>query len=274
MMGRKCCILLGLLAGLAVSGCRDGDAPVAQPTVSATASASATASPTPSATPVPAGARSISEETDDFLFEYAYPAEVGNIPELATLLDSRLTRLRDELAGQAAEGREAARDNGFPYNKYSIGTEWQRVADLPDYLSLSAEVSSYTGGAHGNFGFDSLVWDKARAIALEPEAFFTSAEALDDALKDALCEDLQVERAKRRGEDAQVGGMFDECVTLADTTILLGSGGGKAFDRIGVQIGPYVAGPWAEGTYEFTFPVTEAVLDAVAEPYKDAFAVR
>ncbi len=272
MMGRNRCILLGLLAGLAVTGCNDGTAPVAQP--SASSGTSVTASPAPSATPVPAGARSISEETDDFLFEYAYPAEAGNIPELAKLLDSRLTRQRDRLAAQAVEGREAARDNGFPYNKYSIETLWERVADIPGYLSMSAEISSYTGGAHGNFGFDSLVWDKEQAIALEPEAMFTSPEALDAALKEPLCEDLQVERAKRRGEEYQAdsGGMFDECVALADTTILLGSGGGKKFDRIGVQIGPYVAGPWAEGTYEFTFPVTEKVLEAVTEPYKDAFA--
>ena len=37
----------------------------------------------------------------------------------------------------------------------------------------------------------------------------------------------------------------------------------KTFDRIGILIGPYVAGPYAEGSYEFTFPVDSAVIDAV-----------
>jgi len=275
MTGKVCRILFGqALAGLALVGCNDADMPVAQP--SARATASATATPSPSATPIPAGARSISDETDDFLFEYSYPAEAGNIPEFAALLDSRLTRMRDQLASQSAQAREDARGNGFPYNKYSIGMEWQTVADIPGYLSLSAEISSYTGGAHGNFGFDSLVWDKERAIALDPAAFFTSPEALDAALKEPLCEHLQAERAKRRGEETEdaARGMFDECVALADTTILLGSKGGGKFDRIGVLIGPYVAGPWAEGTYEFTLPVNAAVMEAVAEPYREAMSDR
>ena len=265
-------LLCQLAAGLTLIGCKDGSVPVSQPS----ATASAVATPLPSATPIPAGARSISDETDDFLFEFSYPAEAGNIPELAALLDARLNRMRDELASQSAEAREDARDNGFPYNKYSIGMEWELVADTPRFLSLSASMSSYTGGAHGNFGFDSLVWDKERAIALDPDAFFTSPAALDEALKEPVCEELQTERAKRRGDEAQdsARGMFDDCVALAETTILLGSSGGKSFDRIGVQIGPYVAGPWAEGTYEFTMPVNAAVMKAVAEPYREAFSIR
>lgn len=269
MKVKVCCIFVGLLAA---TGCRDTSVPDPQPSTDVTA----TATPTPSATPVPAGARSISEETDDFLFEYAYPAEAGNIPELAQLFDERLTDVRGQLAAQSVEGREAARDNGFPFNKYSVGTEWQVVAETPRFLSLSARISSYTGGAHGNFGFDALIWDKEAAIALDPAAFFASPEALDAALMEPVCEDLQAERASRRGEEVEAGGsgVFDECVSLADTTILLGSRSGRAFDRIGVMIGPYVAGPWAEGTYEFTLPVNDAVIEAVAEPYKDAFAVR
>ncbi len=222
------------------------------------------------------GARSVAEETDDFLFEYAYPAEAGNIPELAELLSARLATGRAELAAQSAEAREAAHDDGFPFNKYSSSTKWSVVADTPRFLSLSSAHESYTGGAHGIYGFGSLVWDREAGRAMQPDDFFTSLDALDEVLAGRFCEQLNGERARRRGEQVADGSddMFDQCVPLRETTVLLGSSNGRAFNRIGVQIGPYVAGPYAEGSFEFTFPVTPAVLEVVKEDYRSAFAAR
>jgi hypothetical protein len=59
---------------------------------------------------------------------------------------------------------------------------------------------------------------------------------------------------------------------MEDTVIFLGSAKGKAFDRIGVYYGPYVAGPYAEGDFEFTLPVSPAILAAVKPRYRAAFA--
>lgn len=226
--------------------------------------------------PQPGGARQVVEETETYLFEYSWPEEAGAIPELETLLERRLARGRASLASAALEGQQAARDNGFPFNKYSSGTEWQVVADLPDWLSLSATRSIYMGGAHPNYDFDGLVWDKGQARHLDPAAMFTSPDDLDAMLGDALCDQLAAERARRRGEEAPASSrdFFDACVSVEDTTILLGSRGGRKFDRIGIRIAPYVAGPYAEGDYEFTFPVTEAMLQTVRPQYRDAFAAR
>ena len=267
-------VSVALASVFALAACT-GEAPQeSSPTPAPTASA--TAIPTKDSAPKSAearasGARSVSEETDDFLFKYSYPAEAGNIPELAALLDRRLERSRASLASEAAQARDEARDSGFPYNKYSTEVAWEVVAETPEYLSLSADISSYSGGAHGDFGFDSLVWDKERSIALEPVAFFTSVEALGDALGERVCE-----RLNRRGEtvDPQSDDTFDQCVALDETTILLGSRSGRAFDRIGVQIAPYVAGPYAEGSYDLSFDVTEDIIEAVAPEYRDAFAAR
>ena len=268
---RKVCT--GLALTLLLAGCdwlAPEPEPTATPTPSPTASVTATASPTAN------GARSVEEETDDFRFEYAYPAEAGNVPELARVLDARLERLRVQLAEQSAQGRADARGNGFPFNKYSMQITWSVVADTPRFLSLSAETSSYTGGAHGNYGFDSMVWDKEGKQVLLPAEFFTSLSALEAVLGESLCQMLDAERAKRRGEEAEsmAEGPFGECVALSDTTLLLGSSNGRAFNRLGVMIGPYVAGPYAEGSWEFTLPVTAEVLATVKPEYRDAFAVR
>ena len=261
-------VLLGMVGASLLVSCRE-EAPAPDPAAIASPVATATAAATPSS-----GARTVEEETDDFLFEYAYPAEAGNIPALAALLDARLVRVREGLARDSRAAREDARDNGFPFNKYSTGIGWSVVADTPRFLSLSAAISSYSGGAHGNAGFDALVWDKEAGRALEPGAVFTSIKALDAAIGTRLCDLLQRERAVRRGGDAELGGAFDECVPLTDTTILLGSTNSRAFNRIGVLMGPYVAGPYVEGSYEFTVPVDAEVLGAVRDEYQSAFASR
>ena len=71
-----------------------------------------TATPTPTATASAAassnGARAVAEETDDFLFEYAYPAAAGQIAGLAALLDGRLDRARRELARESGAARRTA----------------------------------------------------------------------------------------------------------------------------------------------------------------------
>lgn len=237
--------------------------------------ASASPTPTASATMRPSGARSISEETDDFLFEYSYPAEAGNIPELAALLDRRLDRSRDRLARQAARGRAEARDDGFPYNKYSTGMEWQVVADLPGWLSLSGKLTSYTGGAHGMYGMQSLVWDKQAEEALEGIALFTSPEALGEAVEELYCERLDRLRAERDAMPIEEGeSVFGACPAIGDLTVLVGSSNGTTFDRLTLYAGPYVAGSYAEGAYEVNLDVDEAVLAAVKPQYRDAFSAR
>ena len=264
-----------MAAAVSLAGCDlfsgTDPAPVATPTPSVSQSPDATASAAPAD-----GAKQVREETDTFVFEYSWPTEAGEIPALAQWLQARLDRGREALAANARRGRDTARDNGFPFNQYSSDTTWTVVADLPGWLSMSAELSSYEGGAHGNFGFDTIVWDKAGMVPREPMSFFTSAEALDGVLGERLCDQLNAERAKRRGQpvDDESGEQFDACVTPDETNVLLGSRNGEKFDRIGIQIAPYIAGPWAEGSYEFDFDVDEDILAIIRPEYREAFATR
>ncbi len=118
-----------------------------------------------------------------------------------------------------------------------------------------------------------MVWDRENARALEPVAFFTSAAALDAALGERLCEALNAERAERRPAPVVAGSddPFDACIKPDETNVLLGSSNGRHFDRIGIQIAPYLAGPYAEGSYEFTFEVDDDLLAIVRPEYRAAF---
>ena len=222
------------------------------------------------------GARSVAEETDDFLFEYSYPAEAGRIAGLAGLLDNRLDRQRAALAAESEQARREARQEGFPYNKHSYTAEWKVVAELPKWLSLSADVATYTGGAHGNYTVQSVVWDKDNLRLMNAIDLFSSPAALEEAFGDRFCDGLDRERAERRGEPVPEDSeeQFDQCPGIDELEVLVGSSNGRTFNRLTVYAGPYVAGPYAEGAYEVDLPVTQEVLDAVKPEYREAFSAR
>jgi hypothetical protein len=214
------------------------------------------------------------EWRDDYLreFKYNWPAAVSAVPALV----QRFTAERDAaLAEQKQDFEAALREFGGGdctgcVNR-SFEKSWQVVADLPRFLSLSASLYFYTGGAHGNGGYDALVWDREAEAVLAPEDFFVSPAAVQAALGEAWCKGLSRERKKRLGEDYSEDGFFP-CPEVAELTVLLGSSDKQVFNRIGLIAAPYVAGSYAEGTYEVTLPVTPKVIEAVKPKYRAYFA--
>ena len=211
-------------------------------------------------------------------FSYRWPAAVARHAALAKLLTVERDRI---LAQEKAEWADALADSPedcAPCRNRSFAKEWKVVAETPGFLSLSGDFSTYTGGAHGNYGLESLVWDKAAQRGLNGIDLFRSPGALEAALGGKLCSGLNSERAKRREEPvppptADDTG-FNSCPKIAEATVLVGSATGRAFDRIGIWFGPYVAGSYAEGAYELDFLVDAAVLKAVKPEYAGAFVVK
>jgi len=270
--------LLPLLC-LAIAGCQGGSESPPTEKPSATASArQATPQPTPTATATaaPSGANDVKETNDLYSFAYSWPAAAGNIPALAQRLEGQLEKSKRDLIANANKGKEESESNGFPYNPHYFSEKWKVVANLPHWLSLTGDFSTYTGGAHGNYGRETIVWDKKVGRGFPAIDLFTSPKALTQALGDKLCQALDAERAKRRkGQPkGQVLPEFQKCAGVDEATVLVGSSNGKTFNRIGVWFGPYVAGPYSEGAYELNFGVDQAVLDAVKPDYKAAFSRR
>ncbi len=266
---------LTLAMVLLLASCQQPAAPEkATPAPAANASAAPAAPPVP---PAPASAaRKVSEKNDLSAFDYSYPAAAAAIPALRDWLEADLARTRAGLASDAAEARKDAKAEGFPFNAYTASSEWQVVADLPGWLSLSTLVGSYTGGAHPNYGYDTILWDKTAGQKRTATELFTSKAALKAVVLKAFCAQLQHERAKKRaGEDmGNPDGEFNKCIDPTEQTVILGSKGHQGFDRIGFLISPYAAGPYAEGSYEVTLPVTAAVIGAVRPEYKAAFVAQ
>lgn len=222
---------------------------------------------------------SVEAKTPDYEFSYSYPAAATRFAPLKTWLEADRAALRQKLMRDVVQAKRDAKKDGYPYRTYTSQREWKVVTETPRLLSLSGSTYNFSGGAHGNTASSGLLWDKAARRRLAPLDVFVSRAALASAIGRDLCAALNVQREKRRGapvrpNDPNDIASFNGCPKLSEGTVILGSTNRRAIDRIGVILDPYVAGPYAEGSYDLTVPVTPAVLRAVKPAWRGAFAVR
>lgn len=219
-----------------------------------------------------APASDVRESNDLIEFAYAYPVEAARIAGLAKWLDGDRQTKRDALIADATRDQKAAEKDGFPYHAHAYLQKWLRVTDTPRFLSLSAEIATYTGGAHGMTSFDSLLWDRNRAIRIKPLDLFISGEAFDAAIRDDFCARIkQAKAAKGIQNPDEPGSPFAKCPPASAQTVWLGSTDGRYLDRMTIAIAPYEIGPFAEGSYKINVPVTAALVGAVKPEYARDF---
>lgn len=207
-------------------------------------------------------------------FSYAWPTEVNALPKLAALM----TEMRDDaLRAQKTEWEQSVAeygtDNCITCVSRDFATTWEVAADTPRFLSLGAGVYVYGGGAHGNTYFDTLVWDREAGAAMGPVEMFSSQDALWSAISDDYCAGLNEERAKRRGGPVTGSGWGSNCPGLDELVVVATSSNGKTFDRLELLAAPYVAGAYAEGSFEVTVPLTQAALAAAKPEYRAYFSL-
>ena len=272
-------LTFAFFACLAIAACKQGDAAVSAPQSSATtadAAASESAPESAAAKPAAGKAREVNVENDLYSFQFSYPAAAAAIPGLKDWFDSRVATQKRDLEKMATEMRDAAKKEGFPYRAFGEWSDWQVVTELPDWLSLSATIGTYTGGAHPNHMFGAVLWDKQAKLRRQPVDLFDSKQALSSAVQADFCRILDRQREKKRGEPASFGGFddsFNACIDPFEGQLILGSSTGETFNRIGFLVPPYAAGPYAEGDYEVTLPVTREIVSAVKPEYRQFFTV-
>lgn len=207
-------------------------------------------------------------------FAYAYPAQARGIPALKARLDAEAARLRAQFRRDAAADARTLQAADVPHLPWELSKRWEVVTSTSAFLSLSAMTRSFSGGAHGGVSFDALLWDRRERRAIVPLTIFTGRAAFNAALRQTFCAALDRAREERRGKPVGSGSGFNDCIDPTAQTIILGSSDRRRFDQIGVLMGPYAAGSYAEGPYEVTLRVTPAVMAAVKPAYRSAFAVR
>jgi hypothetical protein len=217
------------------------------------------------------GSVCIARRGPNWTYAFVYPPEAARIPALDSWLRSQseeyLRTERDEndadgLGSLARYGKEYAKENPegrlFHEKVYSVD------ADLPALLALTKETSEYSGGAHGWFGFETLIWDKTRSRVLKPEALFSDPSAANAEIRRQLCPAL-IELRRRR--NSEFNGRCEE--PPYDTMTLLAAGGRVA--RLKVTFSELDG--YAGGTYSVDVPVTPRLLGLVAERFRAGFAL-
>jgi len=264
-------ILLILTGAALLVGCSD-----APPTPAEKAAAVAVPGAPPSAAADAAtknaSASAVQESNDLIEFTYAYPSEAAVIAALVAWLDGDRATRRDALIAAAQRDKAAAEKAGFPYRAHSHLQTWQVVSNTPRFLSLSAEIQTYTGGAHGMTSFATLLWDRNRARQLQPLDVFTSGEAFDAAIRDRFCAGIKrAKAAKGIMREEAPDSPFGKCPPASAQTVWIGSSDGRYLDRMTIAIAPYEIGPFAEGSYKINVPVTGAMVGAVKKEYARDF---
>ena len=213
------------------------------------------------------------EQKDDMLdFAYGWSAEAAAVPELAARFEKSMTEWKAELAKAATEGKSLSAEQGREFNGYMGSTLWTTAGQSPRLLSLVGETESYTGGAHGNHGSATLLWDRAAKREIKFVDLFASPASRDALLRDRWCAELDKAREKKRGEAVGTDGMFDQCPALGEISIVpTDTGGDGRFERLTLIADPYVAGPWAEGDYVVELPVTAPIIAALEPDYRSSF---
>ncbi len=215
----------------------------------------------------------ISSKDDLLAFDYRWSAEAAAIPALNR-------RFRAEAARQKRAALRTARDNAEVRRRFNsavpggdfFSRSWQTAGQTTRLLSLEAETAAHTGGAHPNSGTSSLLWDRRLAREISLDALLQRPGWWSSAIRQPFCTLLDRERVKRREEPVPRGEWPSRCPKLKELTLTLEDrDGDQRFDHVRATADPYVAGPYAEGNYVISLPITGRMIARLKPQYKSSF---
>lgn len=235
------------------------------------------ASEQPAARPAePAAKPFVDDEKNELIdFHFGWSAEAAAVPQLVGRFRAEMEKAKAELISGAREDRAFRDKEGYDFHPHSSSTDYKTAGKTGRLLSLAVEVASYTGGAHGNYGTGALLWDRPATRDIKVADLFAASGNLDRLLTQRWCDALNKAREEKRGEPVSGGGMFDECPALGEISIIpTDKDGNGKFERLQLVADPYVAGPYAEGSYEIELPVTGELVAAIGSDYRESFEVQ
>ncbi|WP_205481534.1 hypothetical protein [Sphingomonas arenae] len=214
----------------------------------------------------------ISSEDSLLDFSFGWSAEAAAVPALDRRFRIDAARQKSAALVTAREDREARKAMTGDWNGHFFSRQWSTAGQTVRLLSLEAETGTFTGGAHGNSGTSSLLWDRKLARELRIDDLLRRAGWWNGAIRQPFCVLLDRERAKRRQEPVDRSDMFGECPELKELTLTLeDSDGNGRLDHVRVTADQYVAGPYAEGEYVISLPLTAAMLARLKPEYRASF---
>ncbi len=202
-------------------------------------------------------------ETETLNSEISIAPEALAEPGLGLELVQASLHSAAQLAETAAEDAEA---NPEFFRRYSIAQNWMLEMELPGFLSLQGTMWMYTGGAHGNVEYGTILWSRDAGEEVPITALFEAGgpEApVWQVLSDDLYERWMAEWSERAGEPldpADESWQQGARTTLAPKPesfaafLLLPSDQADKAGGLRFIYAPYALGPYAFGAFEFEVP--------------------
>lgn len=259
---------------LALAGCKRDDAQP-DPTVAAPEQPAAPAEQADA----PADLRDVIETTPSYVVGISYPPAAAKYPGLALELTRYAGHAKAELLKAVGE-----LGNDKPTAPYELSLAFDMLADTAKVVAVSADGSSYTGGAHGQPLVARFVWLPAQQRLLKAEDLIDSDKgwkAISDYAEDKLLEQATVraqgedlspeeQQAQVRNLSKMIGeGTAPEPANFAQFQPVMDASG--RISALRFVFAPYQVGPYSDGTQTVDMPAA-MLLPYVAAEYRELFA--
>ncbi len=248
---------------------RDAAAPETAP---ATTEAPATAAPAIAPPDAPVVLTDITERDPRFIVGISFPPDATRYPGLAT----EIKRYADDARGELMQAVDALGEDKPPA-PYDLSLAFTTAVETPTVVAVSADGSTYTGGAHGNPLVARFVWLPAQQKLLTIDELVPDKAGLQ-ALSDYVRESLHSSLSQRI--DADELDPADRAEILRSALKMIDEGSEpdaenfRQFEPVMAADGriaslrfvfpPYQVGPYSDGVQTVEVPV--AVLRAHLAP--------
>jgi len=213
---------------------------------------------------------SVKQSTRHYSYTYGWPKEAVAIPALNRKLTAEMNEDRRWLVKEATSASKQG--SWFPPDGYESQLTWETVGQSKRLLSLSGSYWTYTGGAHGNGVTKAMLWDRQRNREIGIAQLLRTGTSWIGAIRQPFCVLLDRERVERRAEPVRRNEMFGDCPSYGSLIVVLTDKDRSGrFDHIDVTADQYVAGPYSEGPYDISLPITGKMIERLKPEYSSSF---
>jgi len=199
------------------------------------------------------------------------PEDFRRFPALHETLYSESEAELKAFVATAIQTRADLQKEGFDSPPYFRSSVWHLSAENTQLASFYAEHTEFTGGAHGNMNFQTILWNKADNQPLDTAALFVP-NADFKAIDAYLCTQVEVERSRRTETPTRQSDTGFTCPRLSESRlILIPSTLPDRFGAVEALYAPYDVAPYAEGPYRIRIP-QNLLRGVIAPDYRQNFA--